>query len=91
MTKEEQNNLLETVAGICLWCFLLSICLLLFWFFFYLAAAKLIYRIHSSFFYITPHEFEVVAYCGSGLVKIAAFVFFLFPYISIKLILRKKQ
>ena len=91
MTKDEQNNLLDAVAGVCLRCFVLSICLLLLWFVFYWGAANWVYYIHSRFFYITRQQFEVVGYCGSGLVKIFAFLFFLFPYIAIKLILAKKQ
>jgi hypothetical protein len=90
MTKDEQNNLLDAVAGVCLWCFVLSMCLLLLWFVFYLGAGNWVYSVHSRFFDITRHEFEVVGYCGAGLVKIAAFLFFLFPYVAIKLILRKK-
>ena len=90
MTKDEQDNLLDAVAGICLRCFGLAILLLLLWFVFYLAAEKLVYSAHSSFFDITRHEFEVVGYCGSGLVKIFAFVFFLFPYVAIKLVLQKR-
>jgi len=85
MNKEEQNSLLEAVAGVCLWCFVLSICLLLLWLLFYLLAGNCVYGVHSRFFDITRHEFEVVGYCGSGLVKIAAFLFFLFPYVAIKL------
>ncbi len=91
MTKDEQNNLLDTVAGILLRCFVLSICLLLFWFVFYLLAADWAYSIHSKWFEIDRHNFDLMNYYGMGILKIAAFLLFLFPFVSIKLILRKKK
>ena len=91
MTKDEQNNLLDAVAGILLRCFVLSFCLLLLWFVLYLLAADWAYSIHSRWFEIDRHNFDVIWYCGMGILKIAAFLFFLFPFVSIKLILRKKK
>ena len=91
MTKDEQNNLLEAAAGICLRCFVLAFCLLLFSFVFYLLAADWAYSIHSSWFEISRHDFELMNYYGMAFTKIVSFLFFLIPYVSIKLILRKKQ
>jgi hypothetical protein len=91
MTKEEQNNLLDAVAGVCLWCFVLTIGLLLLWLVFYLLAADLAYYIHSGWFGLSRLHFELLNYYGMGLIKIVAFLFFLFPYLSIKIILAKKQ
>ena len=91
MTKDEQNNLLDVVAGILLRCFILSFCLLLLWFVLYLLAADWAYSIHSRWFEIDRHNFDLMNYYGMGILKIAAFLFFLFPFVSIKLILRKKK
>ncbi len=90
MTKDEQNNLLEAAAGVCLRCFVLAFCLLLFSFVFYLLAADWAYSIHSGWFDITRHDFDLMYYYVMASMKIASFLFFLLPYISIKLILRKK-
>ena len=90
MTKDEQNNLLDAVAGICLRCFVLAVCLLLFSFVFYLLAGDWAYSIHSGWFDITRHEFTLMYYYVMAFMKIASFLFFLLPYIAIKLILRKK-
>jgi hypothetical protein len=90
MTKDEQNNLLEAAAGICLRCFVLAFCLLLFSFVFYLLAANWAYCIHSKWFDITRHEFTLMYYYVMAFFKMAGFLLFLFPYIAIKLILRKK-
>jgi len=91
MTKDELNNILDAKAGVLLRCFVLSFCLLLFWFVLYLLAADWIYCIHSKWFEISRHDFDLMNYYGMGLIKIVSFLFFLFPFISIKLILRKKK
>ena len=91
MTKDEQNNLLEAVAGICLRCFVLAFCLLLFSFVFYLLAADWAYSIHSKWFDISRHDFDLMLYCWMAFIKIVSFLFFLIPFIAIKLMLRKKQ
>lgn len=91
MTKDELNNLLDTAAGILLRCFVLAFCLLLLWFVFYLVAGNWAYSIHSRWFEIDRHNFDLMNYYGMGILKIAGFLFFLFPFVSIKLILRKKK
>ncbi len=90
MTKDEQNNLLEAVAGVCLRCFVLAFCLMLFWFVFLTLAADWVYSFHSRWFELSRHDFDLMYYYLMGFMKITSFLFFLFPYISIKLILRKK-
>jgi hypothetical protein len=90
MTNDELNNLLDAVASVLLRCFLLSFCLLLLWFFFYLAASDWMYSMHSRLFEVERHNFDMVCYYGMGFIKMVGFLFFLFPYVSIKLILRRR-
>ena len=91
MTKDEQNNLLDAVAGILLRCFVLSVCLLLLSFFFFLVGGNWAYSIHSRWFEISRLDFDLMLYYWMGLIKAVSFLFFLLPFISIKLILRKKK
>lgn len=91
MTKDELNNLLDTVAGVCLRCFVLAICLMLLWFVFLLVGRDWVYSIHSRCFEIDRYNFNIMCYHWMGITKIASFLFFLLPFISIKLILRKKK
>jgi len=91
MTKDEQNNCLDAVAGVFLRCFVLAVCLLLFWFVFYLLAGNWAYSIHSRWFGISRHDFDLMYYYAMAFFKMASFLFFLIPYIAIKLILRKKK
>ncbi len=91
MTNDELNNLLDVVASVLLRCLLLAFCLLLFWFFFYLAASDWMYGMHSRLFTIDRHNFDMMMYYGIGITKIITFMFFLFPYVSIKLILKERK
>jgi hypothetical protein len=91
MTKDEQNNLLDAAAGVCLRCFVLAVCLLLLWFVFYMAAGDWAYSIHSRWFELSKAQFDMMYYCVMGFTKMAGILFFLLPYISIKLMLRKKK
>jgi len=91
MNKDEQDNLLDRVAGIFLWCFLLSFALLLLWFDFYLLAGDWAYSIHAGWFELSRRDFALVNYWGMAFTKFCAIIIFLFPYLSIKLVLRKKR
>jgi hypothetical protein len=44
----------------------------------------------GKWFGLTPHEIDVIHYCGMAFVKMCVLVFFLFPYIAIRLVLRKQ-
>ena len=91
MNKDEQNNLLHGIAGIFLRCFFLSVTLLLLWFVFYLTGGDWAYSIHSRWFEISRRDFDLINYYGMALIKICTILFFLFPYLSIKLVLLKKE
>ena len=91
MNKDEQNELLQSLASIFLRCFVLSFALLLLWFILYMAAGDWIYSINALWFEIGRRDFDTIHYCGMALVKVCAILFFLFPYLSIKLLLRKKE
>lgn len=85
------NNLLDALAKVLLWCFVFGFIPLLVWFGLLVLAGDWVYEIHSQWFSLTRHEFDVIHYCGSGLLKLYVFLFFFFPYIAIRLVLRKRQ
>ena len=91
MTKDEQNNLLDAVAEVFLRCFVLAFCLLLLWFVFFLVGGDWAYAIHSRWFGLSRLHFDLTIYYGLAFFKMAAILFFLLPYVSIKLLLRKKH
>jgi heme/copper-type cytochrome/quinol oxidase subunit 2 len=91
MNKDEQNYLLENLAGIFIRCFFLIYALLLIWFVFYWAGGDWGYNLTSHWFKVSKHEYDLLCYCGIAFIKICALIFFLAPYIAIKLVLRKNK
>ncbi len=55
-----------------------------------LRAGNLAYRVHSSFFPMTRHEFDLIHYCGMLITKVALFILFLCPYLGIRLVLKRR-
>ena len=82
------DEVLSAVAKILLWCFVLGTLALFLWFGFFLAAGDFAYQVHSSMFDLSKHEFDVIWYCGMGLLKLWVFMLFLVPWIGVRLTLR---
>jgi hypothetical protein len=83
------KNRLEITAKILLRCFILNFALILFWFFFFLTGSgRWGYKFHSKIFDITSHEFALINYCGIAFVKLCNIIFFLFPYVAIRMVLK---
>jgi hypothetical protein len=70
-------------------CVLLTFGVLSIWFVGYLVVDDLAFRIHATMFDIDRREFDLIMYCGMTLLKFAAFVCFLIPYVALKIV--KKQ
>ncbi len=84
------NELFDTLAKILLRCFVLGYVFLLLWVVTYFVAGGLIHGLADKLFGLTPHEVDVVNYCGMAVVKGIVFLFFLIPYIAIRLVLRQR-
>jgi hypothetical protein len=90
MESKTVNELLDALARVLLRCFVLGYALLLLWAAVYLAAGNVLYALANRLFCLTAHELDVVQYCGIALVKCLVLLFFLFPYVAIRLVLRKR-
>jgi preprotein translocase subunit SecG len=92
MRKDELKNLMDMLSGIFIRCFFLCCLLLIVWLVFYSLGGKgdLGYSIHSKWFEMSKHDYVLLNYYGIAFTKICAILFFLFPYIAIRLMLRKK-
>jgi hypothetical protein len=92
MNKEEQISFMENLAGIFIRSFFLIYVLLLIWFVFFWVGGDWGYNLTSQWFKgASKHEYELLSYCGIAFVKICALIFFLAPYIAIKLVVRKNK
>lgn len=85
------NDLLDALARILIRCFVLGFLLLLIWVVFFMLASDVIHNLHGKMFGLSEHELDLIHYCGMAFVKLCVFLFFLFPYIAIRMVLRKRN
>ena len=92
MNDGERNNFtLEALATILGGSFLISYAILLVWFLVFLFAPDCVDGLNTKWFGISRHEFDVINYGGMAFLKIINLVFFLSPFLAIKLLLWKKR
>ena len=72
------------LTGVLLRCTLYGFALLFVWFGAFMLLGDRILAIHQSMFDVTRHEFDVMNYCGLGLVKMFVVMVFLVPYLAIR-------
>jgi len=82
---------LEIVGKILLRCWVLGFLLLMVWFGMFMLAGNVIYDLHGGMFGLSPHELNIIHYCGMAFVKLVVICFFFFPWLSIRLVLRKAK
>jgi hypothetical protein len=80
----------QYLARILLKCIFLGFGLLLFWFIVVLVAGDIAFEIHSKIFDITRHDYDLLMYWGMGLTKIFILVFFVIPFIAVRLTLDRR-
>jgi hypothetical protein len=85
------DDLLDALAMVLLRCFLLGMVLLLVWAGVFLAAGDLLYRLWGPLFALSQHEMNLMHFYGIMFVKCLVLLFFLFPHIAIRLVLRKRR
>lgn len=70
---------------------LLAFAFMMFWFVMYLAAGDFAYSIHARLFSIDRSLYQNMNYYGMAIFKMLTFIFFLIPYIALKIIGRRKS
>jgi hypothetical protein len=89
-TVQGNNITLENLATILGAAVLFNLALLLLWSLVFITAHDWMYDMNVRWFIIDRHEFDLLNYWLIGFLKIINITFFLFPYLSIKLLLRRK-
>ena len=87
--SESTKELFETLAKVLLRCWVFGFVLLLIWFGLYVG--NVYHGLHGEMFGLSHHELDVMHYGGMALFKLLVFVFFLFPWLAIKLVLSKER
>ena len=90
-TSVQTAEFFDTLAKILARCTVIGFLLLLFWFGAVTLAGDLVYSVHGAMFDLTPHELNVIHYCGMGLTKLVVGFFFLIPWVAIRLVLNKAK
>jgi hypothetical protein len=67
------------------WLSVINYSVLVVWFLALLFARQLIYKLHKKLFDISSENFDLVHYCLIGGYKLFILVFFISPYIALKL------
>jgi hypothetical protein len=76
-------ELIESVLG---WSALINLGILLWWFLFITLAHDWIYRMHSRFYKIPVESFDTLHYAGMMIFKLANFMFFIVPYLALRIV-----
>ena len=85
--SKETYNILNAIAGILLRCFLITVLALLFVWILVFFQGNYFYQIQTFFVDVSRREFDLFLLYSLTFMKILNVVFFLFPFVAIKLFL----
>jgi hypothetical protein len=89
MSDPKTIELFDTLAKVLLRCGIFGYLLLLLGAGVILIAGDSIYRINGNLFGLSKHELELIIYECIVLMKVIVLMFFLIPWLAIRLVLRK--
>lgn len=78
---------LEVAARILLRCWVFGFVLLFIWFGAFMSGA--VYSLHGPMMDLSKHDLNVIHYSGMAFLKLVVICFFFFPWLAIRLVLRK--
>jgi len=74
---------IDLVRDVLLWCFIINIGILLYWFLFFTLAHDWVYQFHGKWFKLSVEKFDTIHYAGMAFFKICIFVFNIVPYFAL--------
>ena len=74
---------IDLVRDALLWCFIINIGILLWWFLFFTLAHDWVYQFHGKWFKLSVDKFDTIHYAGMAFYKIRIFVFNIVPYFAL--------
>ena len=85
------ENLLDAIGRVLIRCFVMGVVLMLVWLGFLVLAGDFAYNVHSRFIPISREQFNCIQYAALAITKGCIFLYFLLPYIAIRLVLSRRQ
>ena len=77
---------IDVVRNVLLWCFVINVGLLLWWFLFFTLGHDWVYRVHGKWFKLSVEKFDTIHYAGMAFFKIGIIVFNLVPYLALLIV-----
>jgi len=74
---------IDLVRDALLWCFIINIGILLWWFLFFSLAHDWVYQFHGKWFKLSVEKFDTIHYAAMAFYKICIFVFNIVPYFAL--------
>ena len=77
---------IDLVRDALLWCFIINIGILLWWFLFFTLAHDWVYQFHGKWFKLSVDKFDAIHYAGMAFFKICIFLFNIVPYFALRIV-----
>ena len=77
---------METILPVLGWCALINYAVLVVWWLVFVFAHGWMYELNREFFQISEQDFDNTHYLCMGLYKLGIFLFFLVPYLAIRIV-----
>ena len=74
---------IDLARDVLLWCFIINIGILLWWFLFFSLAHDWVYQFHGKWFKLSVEKFDTIHYAAMAFYKICIFVFNIVPYFAL--------
>lgn len=85
------DEMLEATAQVLIRCTIMGVIVLLIWGGALMLAGDLVYSAHAKIFPMSRQQFDLIHYAGTLSTKAAVSLLFFFPYIAIRLVIRKRR
>ena len=89
--SNNENQMLGLIEQILIRCVVMGVIVLFLWWGALVLAGDFAYSVQAKVVPISREQFDVIHYAGMLMTKAAIFVLFLFPYIAISLVIRKRR
>jgi hypothetical protein len=84
------DEMLEVISQVLIRCVVIGVVVLLFWWGGLALMGDLVYGVHSKLTPMARQHFNVIHYAGMLTTKAAVSLLFFFPYIAIRLVVKKR-
>lgn len=86
---DSTRDFFDALARVLLRCWICGFVLLFVWY--GALMSRVIHKLHGPMMGLSDHELDVFHYCGMAFLKLIVLSFFFLPWLSIKLVLKKKN